>query len=372
MSTSEPKIKIKYAHLLRPLTPSEYQALKESIRENGLLEKIKITPDGTVLDGHHRLKACQELNITPQFEVVHLNSELEEQLYVLEVNTKRRHLNTFEFIEHALQSEGLKRKIGELREKAEQHKGGRGKTLVPGEPKFDTHGEIAKLLGVSKKTYVRAKAIIEKGSEELKEKVREGKMSIVYAYKMVKRREAPQPPPLPEGEYDVIYADPPWEYYLPLRGSPDMHYPVMSTEEICRLKIPVAEDAVLFLWATNPKLEDALTVMKAWGFTYKTNMVWVKDKTGTGYYFRGQHELLLLGVKGNIGVPAEESRPPSVLYAPAGEHSEKPEAVYELIEKMYPNRRYLELFARKRRSGWTAWGDQLAEKVQEEATATVN
>jgi N6-adenosine-specific RNA methylase IME4 len=99
-------------------------------------------------------------------------------------------------------------------------------------------------------------------------------MSIAYAYKMVlKREENCKSPDMPSGLFNVIYADPPWEYYLPLRGSPDMHYKTMSTEEICKLKVPAAEDAVLFLWATNPKLEDALKVMRAWGFTYKTKTV---------------------------------------------------------------------------------------------------
>jgi len=86
-------------------------------------------------------------------------------------------------------------------------------------------------------------------------------------------------------------------------------------------------------------------------------MVWVKPHFGTGYYFRGQHELLLVGVKGQIGVPAEADRPSSVLMASLGEHSEKPEAAYRLVESMYPNHKYLELFATKPRSGWESWGN---------------
>jgi N6-adenosine-specific RNA methylase IME4 len=124
------------------------------------------------------------------------------------------------------------------------------------------------------------------------------------------------------------------------------------------LKSPTADDAVLFLWATNPTLLDALKVMECWGFTYRTNMVWVKDKIGTGFYFRAQHELLLLGIKGKMPAPLEENRPPSVIHAPVREHSRKPDEVYEIIEKMYPNRKYLELFARpeEKRKGWTYWG----------------
>jgi len=170
----------------------------------------------------------------------------------------------------------------------------------------------------------------------------------------------PSPPPLPEGKFNVIYADPPWRYNVKyLRGNPEKYYPTMTLEEICGVKIPASEDAVLFLWTTNPMLEDALSVMKAWGFKYKTNMAWVKSKFGTGFYFRGQHELLLVGVKGDVHPPEEPNRFPSVLFANTTRHSEKPEDVYELIEKMYPDAKYVELFARNRREGWQSWGNEV-------------
>jgi N6-adenosine-specific RNA methylase IME4 len=168
-------------------------------------------------------------------------------------------------------------------------------------------------------------------------------------------------PELPEGVYDVIYADPPWKYEFSLssRGDPEKHYPVMELDQICRLKIPSADDSVLFLWATAPKLSEALIVMDAWGFEYRTNLVWIKDRMGTGFYFRGQHEHLLVGKKGDMPAPPEEARIPSVFEAPRRGHSEKPEIVYDIIERMYPNGRYLELFARNNhRIGWTVWGDE--------------
>jgi N6-adenosine-specific RNA methylase IME4 len=142
----------------------------------------------------------------------------------------------------------------------------------------------------------------------------------------------------------------------------------METEDIMNLDVPAADDAILFLWATAPKLNDAFRVMITWNFTYKTHMVWVKDKIGTGYYVRGQHELLLIGVRGTgIGVPAEENRPSSVIQAPRQglEHSQKPSEVYEIIERMYPRRQYLELFARgKPRTCWKTWGHE-AEQEEE-------
>jgi ParB/RepB/Spo0J family partition protein len=170
---------------------------------------------------------------------------------------------------------------------------------------------------------------------------------------------------VPEGEFNVIYADPPWEYDFSVdeaRSIP-MHYPTMKLEEICSyLKdkgVRVAEDAVLLLWATNPKLEEAFQVIKAWGFNYRTNFVWVKDKIGMGYWNRSKHELLLIATRGKPKPPDPENRFPSVIEAERGEHSEKPEIVYEIIEKMFPEARKLELFARKKRKGWEAVGLEL-------------
>ena len=168
---------------------------------------------------------------------------------------------------------------------------------------------------------------------------------------------------LPKGKFDIIYADPPWQYEYNLRGTPENHYPTMKLEEICKLKIPVAKNAILFLWATAPKIEEALQVMESWKFDYKTNMVWVKDKIGLGHYFRGQHELLFLGEKGDMPCPGEADRHSSVVSFPRLEHSEKPPVVYEIIERMYPNRGYLELFATTERKGWESWGLEISPKI---------
>ena len=209
-------------------------------------------------------------------------------------------------------------------------------------------------------TRQKIKDILESGDPDLIQRVKERKTSPSHAHTKIKRRRKHAgPPPLPQGTFDVILADPPWQYYLPLRGAPDAHYPTMSQEDILELKIPKAENAILFLWSTNPQLENALDVVEEWGFTYKTNLVWIKDQIGTGYYFRGQHELLLTATRGNIPPPIEENRFSSVLEAPRKEHSAKPDEVYDIIEVMYPNRRYLELFARNPREGWASWGLEL-------------
>jgi N6-adenosine-specific RNA methylase IME4 len=91
----------------------------------------------------------------------------------------------------------------------------------------------------------------------------------------------------------------------------DNHYPTMTTEQICALEIPAADNCALFLWATAPMLPEALAVMVAWGFTYKSHCIWAKDRLGTGYWFRNQHELLLVGTRGNIPAPAPGTQFPS-------------------------------------------------------------
>lgn len=140
----------------------------------------------------------------------------------------------------------------------------------------------------------------------------------------------------------------------------ERHYATMSLEEICALDVPATSDSLLFLWSTAPMLEGALRVMRAWGFSYRTSIVWCKDRMGTGAWVRSQHELLLLGRRGDFPAPSLGTQPRSVIHARRGAHSEKPDEVHAMIERTYPGRRYLELFARRQRDGWTTWGNDPA------------
>ena len=166
---------------------------------------------------------------------------------------------------------------------------------------------------------------------------------------------------LPEGKYSVIYADPPWQYNnAGISGAATNHYPTLSIEELCNLKIKdiVADNAVLFMWVTNPMLDECFKIVESWGFKYKTNIVWVKEKAGQGFYVKGQHELLLICVKGNF-TPDNTLYVRSVVNLPRQEHSQKPSKFYEIIEELYPKGKYLEMFARNERVNWTSWGNEL-------------
>ena len=165
-------------------------------------------------------------------------------------------------------------------------------------------------------------------------------------------------PPHPSGTFLLIYADPPWRYEHVKTESRaiENQYPTMDLEAICADKPSAAEDAVLFLWATSPKLTEALRVMDAWGFAYRTCAVWDKEQIGMGYYFRQQHELLLVGARGNAPIPDPETRLPSLFRSKRSEHSEKPSFMYGYLEAMYPAFRQedrLELYSREARVGWT-------------------
>jgi N6-adenosine-specific RNA methylase IME4 len=145
----------------------------------------------------------------------------------------------------------------------------------------------------------------------------------------------------------------------------------MSLEDICALPVLnlASPDAVLFMWTTAPHLRESFDVLVAWGFEYKTCVVWVKDKIGLGYFVRNQHELLLVATRGDMPSPSPANRPPSVIIAPRREHSRKPDEAYDFIERMYPELPKIELFARNARDGWRVWGNQVPATCAEGADA---
>ncbi len=172
---------------------------------------------------------------------------------------------------------------------------------------------------------------------------------------------------LPQKRFGVIYADPEWEFKTRSEAGMDRaaenHYPTSTTEVIATRPVGkiAAEDCALFLWATVPMLPEALQVMGAWGFKYKSGMAWDKVEPGQGFWFRNQHELLLLGTRGNVPAPAFGTQWNSLIAERKRGHSEKPDWAYELIEAYFPNLPKIELNARTRRDGWDAWGFEAPE-----------
>ena len=230
-------------------------------------------------------------------------------------------------------------------------------------PRGKTREIAAAIAGVSPRT-VQDAATVRGHDPELFEQIKAGRIAADQAARRVRRQlrdaQLPAPPPPPEGPFELVYADPPWQLGHPdSKNAPENHYPCMPLDEIKALPIPAADDAVLFLWAVNGLLPEALEVMAAWGFEYRTNLVWAKPSVGLGVWARNRHELLLIGRRGTISPPEPDQRPDSVIEAPRHRHSTKPDAVYELIETAYPHLSKLELFHRGHaRPGWTTWGNQ--------------
>lgn len=385
------------ADIFPMMSAQEYADLVADIREHGLREPVWLHHDGRIIDGRNRWLACAEIGIEPATRTY---EGADESLvsFVLSLNLHRRHLNESQRAMVAARIAGMRQ-------------GARTDIAPIGAMSQE---DAAEALNVSRRSVQRATEVQERGIPELAARVDAGEVAVSTAATLTgastdaqrdlvaaldtdnedKRRAAEKEllraaaeirarkkderlaekaaavariagrPALPLdslGPFPVLYADPPWRYDYAEDSARQVenHYPTMTTEEIAKLDVPAAGDSVLFLWVPSPKLRHGLDVMDAWGFEYRTCMVWVKDRLGMGYHARQRHELLLIGKRGNLPVPDPEDRPDSVIMAPRGEHSAKPAAVYELIERMYPLREWCELFARQPRPRWAVWGNQV-------------
>lgn len=181
-----------------------------------------------------------------------------------------------------------------------------------------------------------------------------------------------------ERKFGAILADPPWQFANRTgKIAPEHHrltrYPTMATDEICAMPVEqiAADPAHLYLWVPNALLPEGLRVMEAWGFTYKSNLIWRKirkdggsDGRGVGFYFRNVTEMILFGVRGkNARTLAAGRRQVNYLESRKREHSRKPDEQYAIIEACSPGPR-LELFSRGIRKGWASWGNQAVQSYR--------
>ena len=139
------------------------------------------------------------------------------------------------------------------------------------------------------------------------------------------------------------------------------HYECMELDEIKALRPDASKDALLYLWVTSPFLAEGIDVVSQWGFTYKSSLVWVKDRIGMGYWARNRHEIVLIGRRGRFPLPPACPHADSVLSGGQREHSRKPETLQDQIDASWPEARKLEMFARRPRAGWDTWGNETAK-----------
>jgi N6-adenosine-specific RNA methylase IME4 len=377
------------ANIFPMMTDAEFASLKADIAENGLREAVWLHPNGSIIDGRNRYNACTELGIVPEFREWNGDGSLVS--FVVSLNLHRRHLTES-------QRAMVAAKLANMPE-------GRPNETTASIEAVVSQPEAAELLSVSRSAVQRAKAVQETGTPELIAAVERGQVSVSAAADVATLPQEQQAEIVAKGEKDilaaakeirekrgairreervnrineialgnqplsgsmdrlfpVVYADPPWRYEHSQTANREIenHYPTMTLEEICALPVGdiVTPDSILFLWTTSPKLEESMQVIAAWGFTYRTCLVWVKDKIGMGYYARQRHELLLVAKRGSIPVPDTDARFDSVIECPRVEHSKKPDVVYGMIDKMYPHFDKVELFARQTTDGWYTWGNQ--------------
>lgn len=390
--------------LIPPLSAEEKQQLEANIVSDGCRDPLVVWGD-TLIDGHNRYEICTRLGI--EFDCVEKDFDSREDVIVWMVDNQRgrRNLNDFQRTELQLKKKSAIASKAKANSVASGERFGKG-LQNSAEPikAIDTRLEIAEAAGVSHDTVSKVERIQETAGPELVAALRESKVSInaaadvatlpkqkqaeivargtkeiLQAAKQIRaeRSEERRNERLekivsistgnaPVGEiaerYPVIYLDPPWRYDYAESDTRaiENQYPTMSLEEIKAMDMTKVafDDCVMFMWATSPKLADAFEVLDAWGFSYRTCAVWDKQKIGMGYYFRQQHELLLVAVKGQPPTPAPADRPSSVFSYPRGQHSAKPHEVYEIIEAMYPTLPKIEMFCRTPREGWGVWGNQ--------------
>lgn len=183
-----------------------------------------------------------------------------------------------------------------------------------------------------------------------------------------RRRRSVVYPELPKGEFEIIYADPPWDYKGQLQhagagngdsGGAERHYSTLTLAELMDLPVRTisACDCLLFMWSSSPHLDQAIDLGKAWGFAWATvAFVWDKVRVNPGFYTMSQCELCLVFKRGKIPGPRGARNVRQFVSAKRTEHSEKPEEVRKRIKAMFPRQRKIELFARENATGWKSWG----------------
>lgn len=443
------------AEIFPLLEGDAFEQLCSDIAEHGLRTPIMLTPasddpddESLVLDGRNRYRACMQLGINPHFDIYRGDDPV---AFVISTNLRRRHLDESQ---RAMVASKVARLSNGGDRRSEQS--AQVRSVTP------TQEQAAALLNVSERSVQHASKVQREGTSELARAVEDGVVSVKAAATLVdlppdEQRRVPQMSrkeildaakkinrekrdasraervqtiariesqnrPIDDslGLHSVHYWDPPWEYE---EGTTDdtrqiaNKYPPMKLADICALPVQslCTPDAVMYMWTTAPKLEEAFEVMRAWGFSYRSQIIWHKTtkaasellamadivrktieevtgkpavspedlsgllaqiksladgmsgkelgKMGMGYWARIEHEILLIGVRGKFPTPPSSLLPRSVIAAPLGDHSAKPHLFAEMIERLYPDLSKFEGFCRSPRPGWTVFGNQSAEKL---------
>jgi N6-adenosine-specific RNA methylase IME4 len=363
------------ANIFPLMSDEELGALTQDIKANGLHEAICMHGD-KIIDGRNRYRACLAAGVEPHYR--HWDGVGSLVTYIISLNLHRRHLTSSQRAAVAvdilpmLEAEAKERQAENMRRNQIQNSQNFDYSEQVITPPGDGRSteQAGNMAGVNRQ-YVSDAKKLKESAPVIFEQVRRGEVTIAEAKKAEKKKEqavaraerAASAPAMPRiaGKPELVLADPPWRYDFAETNNREIEnqYPTATVEEIISHRPDTADDCVLLLWATAPKLREALQVMAGWQFEFKTCAVWDKQIIGMGYWFRGQHELLLVGTRGNARPPNQEDRVSSVFCERRKEHSQKPECVYQWIESAFTGLIKLEMYCRNPRAGWQVWGNGL-------------
>jgi len=355
-----------FQSLIPKLSNDEYALLEESIITEGCRDALVVW-NNAIIDGHNRYEICQKHGIVFEIKTVKFESKDYASLWIINNQFARRNLQLIDRGILALRKKPILARIAKENQLSglKQYQDDTVQEIFPKRTEaIDVGKELAKEAGMSDRTLDKIEKIVGQSSPEIIQSIREGELTINKAYNYLKREEIKEQTKeieQPKGKYRIIYADPAWQYADKRDGNTtgaEDHYKTMTISELCELPIKdISEDnAVLFLWVTSPLLEDSFSIIKAWGFQYKTSFVWDKIKHNMGHYNSVRHELLLIATKGSC-LPDNKKLYDSVQSIERSDtHSEKPEFFRQIIDELYTYGNRIELFARKKAEGWEGWG----------------
>ena len=366
------------------LKPDEQSQLENNLLRDGCRDALVVwKEEGLLLDGHNRLQICKQHSIPYDIKAISLPNRKAALMWILETQLGRRNCSRFEKAELALK---LKPEIAKKAKENERvRKGNQAGASFPDlgnlNKTINTEKELAKKAGIGHGTIAKVEYLTKAGGESIIEKLRSGESSIDKEYTELRRKEKEQERQARRDEnveqiatapdvdaavasgarFATIAIDPPWDWDD--EGDQDQlgrarpTYGTMSLEELMELPLGdlADEDCHLYLWITNRSLPKGFVLLERWGFRYVTALTWCKPSFGMGNYFRGSTEHILFGVKGSQ--PLKRKDMGTWFQAPRGPlgHSSKPVEFYDLVESCSPGP-YLEMFARSKRVGWSAWG----------------
>lgn len=370
------------AALFPLMSPAGLRELARDIRKQGLVEPI-LTYDGQLLNGRNRLAACKLARVEPK--TIQWRGKRPTVAAVISCNMQRRYFSTAQRAMIAVKVErlfaaeakkttptGLSHHI-EAQSRAATALGVTARQVTAAKRLQKEAPVVAKLAAAGLVNMLQAKTLSRLEPHEqhsAARQLRKGEKArkVLGALRLQRKRaladairSAPCTPV--RGCFEVIIVDPPWSYDQNVETSTTrvrglVNYADMSVEQICALPVgrKAKRDAVLWLWTTNAFMRHAYQCLDAWSFVEKTILTWDKETMGCGRYLRNVTEHCVLAVRGNPLIDLRNQR--TIIREKRGEHSAKPEAFYSLVDQLCPGSK-LEMFARRKRKGYTAWGSEM-------------